>query len=90
MGFGDYKAHARASSAPNREHEHAVAFPSGGDLVGEALDVHLHFLQAQLLLSSIQKNAPMFQRMEPSSLPQEIISNAKALPYLQQDTLSGL
>lgn len=32
----------------------------------------------------------MFQRMEPSSLPQEIISNAKALPYLQQDTLSGL
>uniref|UniRef100_A0A8C9G816 Voltage-dependent R-type calcium channel subunit alpha n=1 Tax=Pavo cristatus TaxID=9049 RepID=A0A8C9G816_PAVCR len=30
-----------------------------------------------------QKNAPMFQRMEPSSLPQEIISNAKALPYLQ-------
>ncbi|GAB0192770.1 voltage-dependent R-type calcium channel subunit alpha-1E [Grus japonensis] len=41
-------------------------------------------------LSSIQKNAPMFQRMEPSSLPQEIISNAKALPYLQQDTLSGL
>uniref|UniRef100_A0A6I8MYL0 Voltage-dependent R-type calcium channel subunit alpha n=1 Tax=Ornithorhynchus anatinus TaxID=9258 RepID=A0A6I8MYL0_ORNAN len=37
-----------------------------------------------------QKNAPMFQRMEPSSLPQEIITNAKALPYLQQDTLSGL
>ncbi|XP_032923709.1 voltage-dependent R-type calcium channel subunit alpha-1E isoform X6 [Catharus ustulatus] len=37
-----------------------------------------------------QKNAPMFQRMEASSLPQEIISNAKALPYLQQDTLSGL
>ncbi|XP_066180847.1 voltage-dependent R-type calcium channel subunit alpha-1E isoform X4 [Sylvia atricapilla] len=37
-----------------------------------------------------QKNAPMFQRMEPSSLPQEIISNAKALPYLQQDTHSGL
>lgn len=41
-------------------------------------------------LYSVQKNAPMFQRMEPSSLPQEIISNAKALPYLQQDTLSGL
>uniref|UniRef100_A0A8C3IQ65 Voltage-dependent R-type calcium channel subunit alpha n=1 Tax=Chrysemys picta bellii TaxID=8478 RepID=A0A8C3IQ65_CHRPI len=37
-----------------------------------------------------QKNAPMFQRMEPSSLPPEILSNAKALPYLQQDTLSGL
>ncbi|XP_078499591.1 voltage-dependent R-type calcium channel subunit alpha-1E [Lissotriton helveticus] len=37
-----------------------------------------------------QKNAPMFQRMEASSLPQEIISNAKALPYHQQDTLSGL
>ncbi|XP_038946944.1 voltage-dependent R-type calcium channel subunit alpha-1E isoform X9 [Rattus norvegicus] len=37
-----------------------------------------------------QKNAPMFQRMEPSSLPQEIISNAKALPYLQQDPVSGL
>ncbi|XP_073449452.1 voltage-dependent R-type calcium channel subunit alpha-1E isoform X6 [Aquarana catesbeiana] len=37
-----------------------------------------------------QKNAPMFQRMEASSLPEEILSNAKALPYLQQDTLSGL
>ncbi|XP_057626423.1 voltage-dependent R-type calcium channel subunit alpha-1E isoform X3 [Chionomys nivalis] len=37
-----------------------------------------------------QKNAPMFQRMEPSSLPQEIIANAKALPYLQQDPGSGL
>ena len=37
-----------------------------------------------------QKNAPMFQRMEPSSLPQEIIANAKALPYLQQDPVPGL
>ncbi|XP_004372942.1 voltage-dependent R-type calcium channel subunit alpha-1E isoform X2 [Trichechus manatus latirostris] len=37
-----------------------------------------------------QKNAPMFQRMEPSSLPQEIIANAKALPYLQQETVAGL
>ncbi|XP_073072966.1 voltage-dependent R-type calcium channel subunit alpha-1E isoform X8 [Manis javanica] len=37
-----------------------------------------------------QKNAPMFQRMEPSSLPQEIIANAKALPYLRQDPVSGL
>ncbi|XP_069890426.1 voltage-dependent R-type calcium channel subunit alpha-1E isoform X9 [Dipodomys merriami] len=37
-----------------------------------------------------QKNAPMFQRMEPSSLPQEIIANAKSLPYLQQDPVSGL
>ncbi|XP_072275897.1 voltage-dependent R-type calcium channel subunit alpha-1E isoform X2 [Pyxicephalus adspersus] len=37
-----------------------------------------------------QKNAPMFQRMEASSLPEEILSNAKALPYLQQETLSGL
>ncbi|XP_006872615.1 PREDICTED: voltage-dependent R-type calcium channel subunit alpha-1E isoform X3 [Chrysochloris asiatica] len=37
-----------------------------------------------------QKNAPMFQRMEPSSLPQEIIANAKSLPYLQQDTVGGL
>ncbi|XP_040216180.1 voltage-dependent R-type calcium channel subunit alpha-1E isoform X2 [Rana temporaria] len=37
-----------------------------------------------------QRNAPMFQRMEASSLPEEILSNAKALPYLQQDTLSGL
>ncbi|XP_048214228.1 voltage-dependent R-type calcium channel subunit alpha-1E isoform X3 [Perognathus longimembris pacificus] len=37
-----------------------------------------------------QKNAPMFQRMEPSSLPQEIIANAKSLPYLQQDAVSGL
>jgi len=32
-----------------RQHEHAVAFPSSGGLVGEALDVHPHFLQAQLL-----------------------------------------
>uniref|UniRef100_A0A8C5R7X2 Voltage-dependent R-type calcium channel subunit alpha n=1 Tax=Leptobrachium leishanense TaxID=445787 RepID=A0A8C5R7X2_9ANUR len=37
-----------------------------------------------------QRNAPMFQRMEASSLPEEILSNAKALPYLQQDTLSAL
>ncbi|XP_075384232.1 voltage-dependent R-type calcium channel subunit alpha-1E isoform X2 [Tenrec ecaudatus] len=37
-----------------------------------------------------QKNAPMFQRMEPSSLPQEILANAKTLPYLQQDTVAGL
>ncbi|KAM6219945.1 voltage-dependent R-type calcium channel subunit alpha-1E isoform 2-T2 [Rhynchocyon petersi] len=37
-----------------------------------------------------QKNAPMFQRMEPSSLPQEILANAKALPYLQQDPVTGL
>ncbi|XP_041417446.1 voltage-dependent R-type calcium channel subunit alpha-1E isoform X1 [Xenopus laevis] len=37
-----------------------------------------------------QKNAPMFQRMEASALPEEILSNAKALPYLQQDTVSGL
>ncbi|KAG8436806.1 hypothetical protein GDO86_007768 [Hymenochirus boettgeri] len=37
-----------------------------------------------------QKNAPMFQRMEASALPEEILSNAKALPYLQQDALSGL
>lgn len=37
-----------------------------------------------------QKNAPMFQRMEPSSLPEEIIANAKALPYLQQDPVPGL
>lgn len=38
----------------------------------------------------MQKNAPMFQRMEPSSLPQEIIANAKALPYLQQEPVAGL
>ncbi|KAM4722199.1 voltage-dependent R-type calcium channel subunit alpha-1E [Rhinophrynus dorsalis] len=37
-----------------------------------------------------QRNAPMFQRMEASTLPEEILSNAKALPYLQQDALSGL
>ncbi|XP_029473647.1 voltage-dependent R-type calcium channel subunit alpha-1E isoform X4 [Rhinatrema bivittatum] len=37
-----------------------------------------------------QKNAPMFQRMDASSLPQEIISNANALPYLQQEVLSTL
>ncbi|KAF6292541.1 calcium voltage-gated channel subunit alpha1 E [Rhinolophus ferrumequinum] len=37
-----------------------------------------------------QKNAPMFQRMEPSSLPEEIIANAKVLPYLQQDPVPGL
>lgn len=49
---------------------------------------HSHMSSSFLLL--IQKNAPMFQRMEPSSLPQEIIANAKALPYLQQDPVSGL
>ncbi|XP_069911005.1 voltage-dependent R-type calcium channel subunit alpha-1E isoform X11 [Oryctolagus cuniculus] len=37
-----------------------------------------------------QKNAPMFQRMEPSSLPQEIIANAKALPCLPQGPPAGL
>ncbi|XP_030062440.1 voltage-dependent R-type calcium channel subunit alpha-1E [Microcaecilia unicolor] len=37
-----------------------------------------------------QKNAPMFQRMDASSLPQEIISNANTLPYLQQEALSTL
>nr|XP_015211897.1 PREDICTED: voltage-dependent R-type calcium channel subunit alpha-1E isoform X6 [Lepisosteus oculatus] len=37
-----------------------------------------------------QKNAPMFQRMDASSLPQEILSSAKALPFLQQSTGSGL
>ncbi|XP_040841269.1 voltage-dependent R-type calcium channel subunit alpha-1E isoform X1 [Ochotona curzoniae] len=37
-----------------------------------------------------QKNAPMFQRMEPSSLPQEIIANAKALPYLPPGPPAGL
>lgn len=49
---------------------------------------HLSPFSSFLLLT--QKNAPMFQRMEPSSLPQEIIANAKALPYLQQDPVSGL
>uniref|UniRef100_A0A8B9KGT0 Calcium channel, voltage-dependent, R type, alpha 1E subunit a n=1 Tax=Astyanax mexicanus TaxID=7994 RepID=A0A8B9KGT0_ASTMX len=29
-----------------------------------------------------QKHAPMFQRMDASSLPQEILSSAKALPFL--------
>ncbi|XP_066548098.1 voltage-dependent R-type calcium channel subunit alpha-1E [Amia ocellicauda] len=37
-----------------------------------------------------QKNAPMFQRMDASSLPQEILASAKALPFLQQSTGSGL
>ncbi|XP_055964118.1 LOW QUALITY PROTEIN: voltage-dependent R-type calcium channel subunit alpha-1E [Sorex fumeus] len=37
-----------------------------------------------------QKNAPMFQRMEPSSLPQDIVANARTLPYLQQEPGPGL
>ncbi|XP_064416144.1 voltage-dependent R-type calcium channel subunit alpha-1E [Latimeria chalumnae] len=37
-----------------------------------------------------QKLAPMFQRMDASSLPQEIISSAKTLPYLHQNTGPGL
>ena len=67
---------------------------SPSQVVGIWLVKHWVFIcisyRLSFFLSSIQKNAPMFQRMEPSSLPQEIISNAKALPYLQQDTLSGL
>lgn len=67
---------------------------SPSQVAGTWLEKHWMFIcisyRLRFFLSSIQKNAPMFQRMEPSSLPQEIISNAKALPYLQQDTLSGL
>ncbi|ELK37127.1 Voltage-dependent R-type calcium channel subunit alpha-1E [Myotis davidii] len=47
-------------------------------------------LEEQVKGNDSRKNAPMFQRMEPSSLPQEIIANAKALPYLQQDPAPGL
>lgn len=67
---------------------------SPSQVAGTWLVKHWMFIctsyRLSFFFSSIQKNAPMFQRMEPSSLPQEIISNAKALPYLQQDTLSGL
>ncbi|XP_062411314.1 voltage-dependent R-type calcium channel subunit alpha-1E [Sardina pilchardus] len=37
-----------------------------------------------------QKHAPMFQRMDASSLPQDILSNAKALPFLAHSTGSAL
>ncbi|MGH0154006.1 UNVERIFIED_CONTAM: hypothetical protein FKN15_040627 [Acipenser sinensis] len=37
-----------------------------------------------------QKHAPMFQRMDASSLPQEILSSAKALPFLQHSPSTGL
>ncbi|XP_048107602.1 voltage-dependent R-type calcium channel subunit alpha-1E isoform X10 [Alosa alosa] len=37
-----------------------------------------------------QKHAPMFQRMDASSLPQDILSNAKALPFLARSTGSAL
>lgn len=71
-----------------------MSTPSPSRAVGASLVKHWVFIcisyRLSFFLSSMQKNAPMFQRMEPSSLPQEIISNAKALPYLQQDTLSGL
>lgn len=67
---------------------------SSFQVVGAWLGKHWLFIhisyRLSFFLSPMQKHAPMFQRMEPSSLPQEIISNAKALPYLQQDTLSGL
>ncbi|KAG2464095.1 CAC1E protein, partial [Polypterus senegalus] len=36
-----------------------------------------------------QKHAPMFQRMDASSLPQEILSSAKALPFLPHSAGSG-
>uniref|UniRef100_A0A8B9KHA2 Calcium channel, voltage-dependent, R type, alpha 1E subunit a n=1 Tax=Astyanax mexicanus TaxID=7994 RepID=A0A8B9KHA2_ASTMX len=37
-----------------------------------------------------QKHAPMFQRMDASSLPQEILSSAKALPFLTHSAGSAL
>ncbi|XP_034035578.1 voltage-dependent R-type calcium channel subunit alpha-1E-like isoform X2 [Thalassophryne amazonica] len=37
-----------------------------------------------------QKHAPMFQRMDASSLPQEIICNAKSLSFFRQSTGSAL
>ncbi|KAL4634881.1 voltage-dependent R-type calcium channel subunit alpha-1E isoform X3 [Arapaima gigas] len=37
-----------------------------------------------------QKHAPMFQRMDASSLPQDILTNAKALPFLSHSAGSGL
>jgi len=90
LGFGDYKACIRASSVSNGNM--STPLPSqavGAWLVKLWMFIHISY-RLSFFLSSMQKNAPMFQRMEPSSLPQEIISNAKALPYLQQDTLSGL
>ncbi|XP_051232685.1 voltage-dependent R-type calcium channel subunit alpha-1E isoform X3 [Dicentrarchus labrax] len=37
-----------------------------------------------------QKNAPMFQRMDASSLPQEILCNAKSLSFLRHSAGSAL
>ncbi|KAJ8395442.1 hypothetical protein AAFF_G00031760 [Aldrovandia affinis] len=37
-----------------------------------------------------QKHAPMFQRMDASSLPQDILSSAKALPFLPHNAGSAL
>ncbi|KAG7487800.1 hypothetical protein MATL_G00027330 [Megalops atlanticus] len=37
-----------------------------------------------------QKHAPMFQRMDASSLPQDILSSAKALPFLPHSAGSAL
>ncbi|XP_016126621.1 voltage-dependent R-type calcium channel subunit alpha-1E-like [Sinocyclocheilus grahami] len=37
-----------------------------------------------------QKHAPMFQRMDASSLPQEILCSAKALPFLSHSAGSAL
>ncbi|XP_018582301.2 voltage-dependent R-type calcium channel subunit alpha-1E isoform X2 [Scleropages formosus] len=37
-----------------------------------------------------QKHAPMFQRMDASSLPQDILTNAKALPFLSPSAGSAL
>uniref|UniRef100_A0A8C9T2E7 Calcium voltage-gated channel subunit alpha1 E n=1 Tax=Scleropages formosus TaxID=113540 RepID=A0A8C9T2E7_SCLFO len=37
-----------------------------------------------------QKHAPMFQRMDASSLPQDILTNAKALPFLSPSAGSAI
>lgn len=39
---------------------------------------------------SLQKHAPMFQRMDASSLPQEILCHARSLSFLRHGAGSAL
>lgn len=62
-----------------------MSTPSPSQAVRASLVKHWVFIciscRLSFFLSSIQKNAPMFQRMEPSSLPQEILERkGSALP----------
>ncbi|XP_043941319.1 voltage-dependent R-type calcium channel subunit alpha-1E-like isoform X1 [Protopterus annectens] len=47
-------------------------------------------IKKQKKLLEEQKSAPMFQRMDASSLPQEILASAKTMPYVLQNPSSGL